>query len=184
MTHYPYACALALLAACGSDPVSFSAPVGINLKVKSGDVTGTAVSDEKGINTESGNPYGKFVADARTKIGRDPGSVEVDSVKLTLGAQSTGVVTLQEVYAGDVDIAFVIDDSNNTLDVAHVIDPTGVGPVGVAVKFEAIDANSADYAKFLAGSFKVVIRGTAAPGFSSKGADANLQATLTFAAFE
>lgn len=66
---------LVVLAACGDDPVSFSAPVGINLKAKSGDVSNNVVSDEKGITTESSNPYGAFVTDARAQIGRDPGSI-------------------------------------------------------------------------------------------------------------
>ena len=184
MTHFHYISALALVVGCGADPVSYSAPVGINLKAKSGDVSGTTVSQQKGINTETGNPYGAFVTDARRTIGRDPGRVEVDEAKLTLGAQSTGVVTLQDVFSGDVDVAFVIDDSNNTYDVGHVINPAGVGPVDVSVNFESFAVASPDYGKFLNGSFKVVVRGTAAPGFSTKGAEANLQIAITFAAFE
>lgn len=185
MTHFPYyMCALAMLVGCGDDPLSYSAPVGINLKAKSGDVSGTSVSNQKGINTETGNPYGAFVADARRELGRDPSRVEVDEAALTLGAQSTGVVTLQEVFIGDVDVAFVIDDSNNTYDVGHVIDPVGVGPIGFDVNFDSDAVSDLDYAKFLAGSFKIVVRGTAAPGFSTKGAEANLQASFTFAAFE
>lgn len=184
MTNFHYVCALALVAGCGADPVSYSSPVGINLKAKSGDVSGTTVSDEKGINTETGNPFGAFVTDARARIGRDPSRIEIDAASLTLGAQSTGVVTLQEVYSGDVDVAFVVNDSNNTYDVGHVIDPTGVGPVGIDVNFESIAVTSLDWAKFLGGSFKVVVRGTAATGFSTKGAEANLQVTFTFAAFE
>ena len=83
-----------------------------------------------------------------------------------------------------MDVAFVVDDSNNTYDVGHVIAPAGVGPVGVSVNFESLDVASQDYGKFLNGSFKVVVRGTAAPGFSAKGAEANLEVALTFAAFE
>lgn len=185
MTNFTYyMCAVAMLAGCSDDPLSYSAPVGINLKTKSGDVSGTSVSNQKGINTESGNPYGAFIADSRRELGRDPARVEVDEATLTLGAQSTGVVTLQEVFVGDVDVAFVIDDSNNTYDVGHVIDPAGVGPVGIGVNFESDAVSDADYAKFLAGSFKVVIRGAAAPGFSTKGAEANLQTSFTFAAYE
>ena len=185
MTKFTYSlCTLAMLVGCGDDPLSYSAPVGINLKAKSGDVSGTTVSEEKGINTESGNPYGAFVADARRKLGRDPSRVEVDEATLTLGAQSTGVVTLQEVFVGDVDVAFVINDSNNTYDVGHVVNPVGVGPVGLDVSFASDAVSDLDYAKLLGGSFKVVIRGTAATGFQSKGAEANLQASFTFAAFE
>jgi hypothetical protein len=41
-----------------------------------------------------------------------------------------------------------------------------------------------DWAKFIGGSFKVIIRGTAAADFASKGAKADLQLAFTFAAFE
>jgi hypothetical protein len=41
-----------------------------------------------------------------------------------------------------------------------------------------------DWSKFLAGSFKVVARGSAADGFTTKGAEANLQLTFTFSALE
>jgi hypothetical protein len=185
MTKLPFCMgALAMLVGCGDDPVSYSAPVGINLKAKSGDVSGASISNDKGINTESGNPYGAFVNDARRMLGRDPSRVEVDSATLTLGAQSTGVLTLEEVFVGDVDVAFVIDDSNNTHDVGHVIDPVGVGPVGIDINFESDALSDADYAKVLGGSFKVVIRGPAAPDFTTKGAEADLQVAFTFAAFE
>jgi len=170
--------------ACGSDPVSFSAPVGINLKAKSGDVANSAISDDKAITTESGNPYGAFVSDAQAKLGKDPTRIEIDELTLTLGAQSTGVTALDEVYTGDVDVAFITNDTNNTYDAGHVMNPTGVGPVGVDVAFQSGDVSDADFAKFLGGSFKVVIRGPAAASFSAKGAEANLQLTFTFAAFE
>ncbi len=178
------AVALVMLTACGDDPISFSAPVGINLKAKSGDVSNNAISDEKGITTESGNPYGAFVGDATAAIGGDPARIEVDELTLTLGAQSDGVTTLEEIYAGDVDVAFIMNDTDNTFDVGHVIDPTGVGPVGVDVVFDSDELGETDYEKLLGGSFKVVIRGPVAVAFEGKGADATLQLTFTFAAFE
>jgi hypothetical protein len=173
-----------LLAACGSDPVSFSTPVGINLKAKSGDVSNSVISDDKAITTETGNPYGAFVNDAHTKLGRDPSRIEVDDLTLVLGAQSTGVTSLQEVYTSDVDVAFITNDTNNTYDVGHVMNPMGVGPVAVNVAFRSDTVAPADFARLLTGSFKVVIRGPAAVNFSTKGADVNLQLTFTFAAFE
>ena len=74
------ALSLVSLAACGDDPLSYSAPVSINLKAKSGDVSSNAISDEKGITTESGNPFGAFIADAQDTLARDPSSVEVDDL--------------------------------------------------------------------------------------------------------
>jgi hypothetical protein len=173
-----------LLAACGDDPVSFSAPVGINLKAKSGDVMNSAISDQKAITTESGNPYGAFVNDAHRKLGKDPARIEIDKLTLTLGAQSTGVTMLDEVYTGDVDVAFIMNDTNNTYDVGHVNNPRGVGPVDVDVVFDSAAVGDADYVKLVGSSFGVVIRGPAAATFASKGAEANLQLTFTFAAFE
>jgi hypothetical protein len=47
---------LGLVAACGDDPVNYSAPVGIELKVKSSDATAAAIRDDQAITTEIGNP--------------------------------------------------------------------------------------------------------------------------------
>ena len=169
---------------CGADPISFSAPVSINVKAKSGDVSGTTISDEKAITSENANPYGAFVADATRQLGRAPGAVEIDSLALALGGGSNGVVTLDQVFTGDVDTAFIVNDTNNTYDVGHVVNPTGVGPVELSINFESGGVAGQDYDKYLGGSFKVVIRGTAATDFATKGAEAELQLTFTFAAFE
>ncbi|CAN5846967.1 hypothetical protein BH11MYX2_BH11MYX2_18360 [soil metagenome] len=172
------------LAACADDPVSYSAPVGINLKAESGSVTGTAISDEKGITTESGNPYGAFVADARAKLGHDPTRIEIDKLTLTLGAGSTGVTSLDEVYAGDVDVLVQMNDTNNSYPAGRVSAPKGTGPVGVGVLLDSGTISDPDWPKFISGSFKVVIRGNAATNFESKGAKADLQLNFTFAAFD
>ena len=173
------------LAACGSDPVSFSQPVGINLKAKSGDVTNTAISETKDITTETSNPYGAFITDARGKLGgKDPSTIEVSNCTLTLGGTSTNVATLDQVFTGDVDVAFITNDSNNTYDVAHVTSPTGAGPDTMSVVFDYSTVSSVDVPKFLNGSFKVVVRGPAATDFAGKGAEADLQVTFTFDALE
>jgi hypothetical protein len=175
-----------LLAACGSDPFSVSAPVGIDMKAKSGDVAGgAAISEQKDITTESGNPYGAFVADAQRKLGTvDATQIEIDNLTLILGGTSTKVSALDQVFTGDVDVAFVINDSNNTYDVAHITNPTGVGPSSMSVNFDSTTIAPQDTAKFIGGGFKVVIRGTAAADFAGKGAEADLQLTFTFAAFK
>lgn len=175
---------LLTLVGCSDDPVSYSMPVGINLKAKSDAVTNSVISDDKQITTESGNPYGAFISDAHAKLGKDPARIEIDKLTLLLGAQSTNVTKLEEVYTGDVDVAFLMNDTNNTYDVGHVMNPTGVGPVELNVVFQSDAVPDADFTKFLGGSFKVVIRGSAAAGFSTKGAEADLQATFTFSAFE
>jgi hypothetical protein len=176
---------LLALVGCSDDPVSYSSPVAINLKAESDKVqNNAAISDEKGITTESGNPYGKFIDDARARLGRNPNRIEVDELTLTLGAQSTGVTTLEQIYTGDVDVLFLLDTTNNTYNIGRVTDPTGPGPVAVNVLLDSDAVADQDWPKFLGGSFKVVLRGTAAPDFSTKGAKADLQLTFTFAAFE
>jgi hypothetical protein len=176
--------ALVLLAACGDDPVNYSSPVGIELKAKSGEVTNSAVNSDKAITTESGNPYGKFVADAQAKLGHDPSAIELDSLTLTLGAQSTNLTGLQEVLMGESTVTFLVNDTNNTFIAGHFTDPTGVGPVGGHVAFDWSTVGDQDVAKMLGGSFKVGLTGPAATGFDTKGAEAVLQLTFTFTAFE
>lgn len=176
--------ALLILGACGSDPVSYSAPVGIELHAKSGDVAQDVVTDQKDITTESGNPYGMFVADAMAKLGgKQPTRIEIDELTLALGAQSTGVTSLDQVVTGDVDVAFLANTSNNTFDAGHVMNPTGVGPDAVDPDFDWSSVGPQDVSQMLGGSFKVVLRGTAASGFTTKGADATLELTFKFTAF-
>jgi hypothetical protein len=178
---------LLALTACGDDPVRFSEPVGINLKAKSSDTTNGVVSDEKGITTESGNPYGKFVGDAMAALGgKNPGSVELDHTEILLGAGSTGVTRLGEIFTGDVAVLFIMNDTNNSFPAATVpIAATdGGGPIGVASTFTSDGMGAEDYTKLLNGSFKVVVRGPAAVDFMTKGADADVQVTMTFVAFE
>lgn len=177
--------AIALLAACGDDPVNYSAPVGIELKAKSGEVTSSnSITPEKSITTESGNPYGKFVADARAKLGRDPGHIELDEVTLTLGAQSSNVANLEQVMTGEVNVSFLTNDTNNTFIAAKFNGPTGVGPVEGTSTFDWELVGPQDIEKMLGGSFKVVLNAPAAAEFATKGADASLQLTFTFTAFE
>ena len=175
---------LCLLAACGSDPVGYSAPVGIELKAKSGDAANNAITEQKDITTESGNPYGAFTNEAMTKLGgKAPSSIGLDQLTLTLGGQSTGVAKLEDVVTGDVDVAFVVNNSNNTYDAGHVTSPTGVGPVNMSTVFDWTQVSAADRTEMLGGSFKVALRAPAAAGFASSAAEASLQVTFTFAAF-
>ncbi len=176
---------LPLLAACGSDPVGYSAPVGIELKAKSGDVSNAVVTELKDITTESGNPYGTFTNDATAKLGgKAPSTIELTDLTLALGAQSTGVTSLEEVLTGDVDVAFLVNDSNNTYDAGHIMNPTGVGPDTMDIVFDWNQVAATDRPAMLGGGFKVVLRGPAAATFASKSADASLQTTFTFDALQ
>ena len=178
--------ALALLVACGDDPVSYSDPVGLKLSLKSGDVSDGALLDEKNINTESGNPYGAFVGAAEAAIGGSPSRIEVEATTLALDAASTGVDGLVAVFAGDVDITFVMNGSSTAYPVgtATITADAVAGPVAMGVDFDSADMNEGDYADLVGGSFKVVLSGDAATGFEGLGADANLTVVLTFRAYE
>ena len=174
-----------LLAACGADPVNYSAPVGIELKAKSGDSANLAISESKDITTESGNPYGAFTNDAMAKLGgKAPSRIELSDLTLTLGGQSTGVSALEQVLTGDVDIAFVVNTTNNTYDAGHIMNPKGVGPDSVGIGFEWSQVAVEDQAALLGGSFKVVLRGPVAASFPTANAEATLQTTFTFDAFQ
>jgi hypothetical protein len=185
MKHLTYSLPILVVAACGSDPVNYSAPVGIELKAKSGDVNQSAVTESKDITTESGNPYGAFVNDATAKLGgRTPSSIELDQLTLTLGGQSTGVSSLEQVVTGDVDVAFIVNNTNNTYDAGHITNPTGVGPVAMTPTFDWTLVAPQDQPQMLNGSFKVVLRAPAATSFSAANASASLQTTFTFTAFQ
>lgn len=182
------ACVLALIAfaaGCGDDPVSHSEPVGITLSVASGDVDNGVLSDDKNINTESGNPYGVFSSAAQDAVGGTPSRIEVDAVTLEI-EDATGVDSLEEIFVGDVDIAFVMNGSETALPIAvHTIAAgDGPGPVELHVHFDSDAVNDADYTDLVEGSFKVVITGDAADGFDQASADADLSAVFTFTAYE
>ena len=177
-------CALPLVA-CGGDPVSYSAPVGINLKAKSSDTANDTVTAEKNISTESGNPFKVFVDQGRQELGgQDPSSVELTSLTLLLGAQSVGTASLAEVFSGRVEVLFLMDESNNSYVAGHAESVVGSGAIPMLVDFDSEAMPAADYARFLDAKFKVVLRGTAASGFATKGAEADFQATFAFTALE
>jgi hypothetical protein len=174
---------LLLLPSCADDPVAVSEAVGINIDIKSDEVATGAISDEKDINSEAGNPYKAFITEARAALGGvDPSEVDLTAVTLSLGATSTGVTDLEQVFTGQVEILFIIHDTNNSYNVATVTNPTGGGPVSMNITWDPslIKASSIDWGKFLDDKFKVVIRGTAATGFAEAAATAKMQVTLTF----
>lgn len=177
--------ALILIAACGDDPVNYSAPVGIELKAKSGDVTGNAINEDKNITTESGDPYGKFVNEAKAKLGRDPSEIDVDKVTLTLNiAKSTNVSAMEQAVTGPVTVQFVMNDTNDPFTVANFASPMGVGPVDGTVAWDWSAVGGANVAKVIGGNFKVAMAATPTADFATKGAEASLTVTFTFTAFE
>jgi hypothetical protein len=177
---------LAAVTGCGDDPVSYSAPVALNLKIQSGDVDQGVASDDKGINTESGNPWGAFVADAQAELGADPGDIDLDEITVLLGATSTNVTELREIFDGTVDVQFEMNDSDNIYPVATtVIDDDLEGrESGFDVSFDYAEFTGDDLTRLLGGAFKVVIAGPADPAYEAADGDADLQLTLRFSAYE
>ncbi len=53
----------------------------------------------------------------------------------------------------------------------------------MTVAFDSATMTAADYADLVGGAFKVVLTGPAATGFATKGATADMEATLTFVAY-
>lgn len=179
---------LLVLAACGDDPINYSDQVVLNLKGDADkvNVSTNVLTDEKNITTESGNPYGAFVNDARGALGHDPSRIEVESVSLLLGAASE-VASLGAVWDGQVDVLFVMDTSENSYPVASAIvdeEVTDGGPAELEVTFDPDTVSDVDLAKFIAGSFKVVLRGTVQQSFADSTAKTEQQVSLTFAAYE
>jgi hypothetical protein len=173
-----------LLSACGGGAVGYSAPVGISLDAKSGDVVSGQVEVDKNVNTENGNPYGAFTNAAVQKLGRVPGRIAVTSATLTLEPSSTGVSGLQQVLAGPAVVSFQMNGSGNTFPVATLPSPTGTGPQPMSVSFDSASMSPADFADLVGGSFKVVLASPAAAGFAAASATANMQVTFGFAAYE
>jgi hypothetical protein len=177
--------ALVLVAACGDDPVNYSDDIGIEIKSKSGDAADSVITEEKSITTESGNPYGAFITEAKNRLGHDPSNIVLEKLTITLGGQSTGVTTLEQVMTGEAYVKFVVNDTNNTIAVGQFSNPTGPGPFGGDPSFDMLEnATDTDVPKMLGGSFKVVLNATPAADFAGKGAEASLQLTFTFSAFE
>jgi hypothetical protein len=178
---------LVCLAACGDDELSYSAPVGIKLSVSSGDVANGEVLDEKNINTESGNPYGAFIAEARDELGGgDPGAIRLDRLQLQLDSTSNNVTTLAGVFGGVTDIEFIMSGTDTVVPVASfdVVAATGAGPVEMTIGFDSATVTGADWTSLIGGQFKVVVAGPAASTFAAANADADLTATFEFTALE
>ncbi len=170
------------LLACGDGVVNYSAPVGINQKLRSADVGAVnAVLLTKNINTESGNPYGAFVNAATQSLGRPPSRIVLSYLALDLLGTSSGVTNLNEVFTGQVAIGF---DLNGTVyPVGTVMNPAGAG-VAMAATFDSTGLDPAAYADLVGGGFPIVFSGTATSAFATGSATADLKATFGFVAYK
>jgi len=177
---------LAMAAGCGSeDPVNtantvnYSGPVSINIdKFKDGEVRNNAFDADKSVSTESGNPYGMFLSQARATLGRPPAAVVVDRVTLTLGRDSTGVTAFEQILGGP--LVVYLASSSSTVNIGTVAQPTGAGPVEVVITATR-DTLAPINSDLIQGSFKVGIRVPAAAALP-RSFDAKVATVLYFRA--
>lgn len=175
------------LAGCADDPVSYSDPVGIKIKVESDKVVNDSITSDKSITTESGNPYGAFVSDAEAALGRSPSRIEVDTLTFELGASSTGASALAQVFDGEVSVLFELDTTDDSFEVGTVTigaEHDDRGPVALDATFSSDGMSDQNYTKLLGGSFKVVLFGPTHADFDTLGAKLDTQLTISFVAYE
>lgn len=174
---------VSLATACGdpdaANTVNYSGPVSITVdKFKDGEVHNEAFDADKNVNTESGNPYGAFLQQARTTLGRAPAAVLVERVTLTLGGDSAGVTRFEQFLGGPLTV--YLASSTATVNVGTVAQPAGAGPVEVAIAATR-DTLAPLQADLINGSFKVGIRVPAAAG-RPRSFDAKVSTVLYFRA--
>jgi hypothetical protein len=176
----------AIAAGCGGDVVSHSGPVGIHLAFSSGDVAAGRVGDDKNINTESGNPYAAYIAEAQGVLGHDPSRIEVDSLTLTVTPGSSGVTQLGAIFDGVTAITFEMNGTDTIVPVATLaVDAAvGAGPAPMSVGFDSDTVTGEDWTSLVDGNFKVIVDGPAAAGFAGASASVDLEALFTFEAIE
>lgn len=140
----------------------YSGPVSIRVdKFKDDEVRNGVFDEDKNVNTETGNPYGAFLQDARTRLGRAPAAVLVDRATVGLGPDSRGVLGLHEIFAGP--LTLYLATSAVRVDVGTVAAPTGSAQQEVTVT--ATRATLAPIQPQLVdGGFKVGVSVPAAPG--------------------
>jgi len=144
----------------------------------------TTVRDAQLLGAEAG--FATFVNKAReTMGGKDPSRVAVDTLSLALPADRT--TTIAEVFAGVVELRFVVagsqakdevDQAKGYLAGTATIGPeTGNAAITFAPVFDWGRVAEADRVKLFAGDFQVAIEGPAAAGFAER--DADLALTLS-----
>ncbi len=172
------------LSAC-SDPVSTSSPIALNDKLKSGDVKDGTGTLDKSVTSESGNPWAAFIKDTRDRLGGDPGDIQLLSATLTLSTESKGVTKIGEVYAGAIDIQFVMNESKNLYPVAGAtVNADSSRTVELMPDFDFSTIVGQDREKLFNGSFDVVLSGPTVPTFAEGDKEADFQMSFVFESFE
>ena len=177
------ALALAACAAlgCGDDgnTVNHSGPVAITVdKFKDDEVRSGTFDRDRSVTVESGNPYGAFLQQARTVLGRPPAAVLVDRVTLTLAADTRGVTAFEQFLGGPLTV--YLASSQATVNLGTVAQPRGAGPVEVTLTATR-DTLAPIQADLTQGSFKVGLRAPAATTLPAS-FDAKISTVLYFRA--
>ena len=143
----------AVLTGCPEEPVAYSETVSLKLSgMKEGDVKNNELSEEKNVNSESGNPYGAFVKAATDALGRSPGRIAPTSAFLRIHSDSTGVTGFEEIFTS---MELFFSDSATTIPVGTVD-----APQGSSVEVPLDDVNlEALHDSMVGGDFKVGVRG-------------------------
>jgi hypothetical protein len=170
------------LPACAEDPVLATDLIVITLSdINENDITSGVVEERKNISTESGNPYGEFLREARRILGRDPGRIRVESVQITLDGSSRGVDGFQDLFPGEVNV-FLDASAGGTVYVGRTSAPTGMGPVVLSV-ISSDDSLAPIMDALLGGSFHVGVQG-ATHRLEHDDFDAGINIRIGFGAYE
>jgi len=165
--------------ACGDDPVAHSETISLKLSgIKNGDIKNGQASEDKEISTESGNPYGEFIKNAKAALGgKNPGSIELVSAIVRVHADSKNVSSLEAVFTS---FELFLTTSSTTIPVGTVASPTGTS---VNVKLDENVDYEPIFDQLLGGSFKAGVRG---PTVATPPVDFDLKLTLDlkFTAYE
>lgn len=171
--------ALLMFVACGDDPVAYSETVSLKLSgIKNGDIEQGVASEEKSVSSESGNPYGEFIKNARARLGgKDPGSIEIVSCFVRVHADSKNVLNIEQVFD---DLELFLATSQTTIPAGKNLNPSGTS---TAITIDEDLDYSPVFSSMLGGNFKVGVRGTtvATPPVDF---DLKLTIDLKFTAYE
>lgn len=143
----------AFVTGCPEEPIAYSETVSLKLSgMKEGDVKNNELSEEKNVNSESGNPYGAFVKAATDALGRSPGRIAAKSAFLRIHSDSSGVTDFGEIFTS---MELFFSDSATTIPVGTVGSPSGSS---VEVALSEVDLEAL-HDSMVGGDFKVGVRG-------------------------
>jgi hypothetical protein len=164
---------------CADDPVAYSEVVSLKLSgIKHGDVQNGVASEDKNVNSESGNPYGEFIKSAEDALGgAEPGRVVLTSALVGVHADSKGVIQLEQVFSS---VELFVSSGTGTY-------PVGETTALASSTADIVLAQDVDWQALhpilVGGDFKVGVRVDVVDDVPDDW-DAKLFLDLTFSAYE